>query len=204
MATLEHEQRPLGGPSAPAHDRQVFAAADGRRARIVGVTGVGAGALAVGWLVALGLALLGAGAVPGALPGAPHVRHAPTARTNRVAAAHVSRTRPTPHAAVPAAARQMTAPSRAQAPHARTPAARPTVVPAPSSIVAPAAAARAPAQGQAPPSRGWTRRGWTQPPGQTRRDRPSPRGGGRSAHVATAPAMSSPPGHGGSHGSKKG
>ncbi len=164
MATLEHEQVLCG---RAAH---VFAAATGRRARVLRMTGIAAGVLAVGWLAALGLALFGAGAFPGALPGIK--THGPAS-----APSHPVRSTPVRGAArVPGFPAAGASSGIRRAPPARTTAVSARRPVAPVAAAAPAA----PAQASAPSGQGWARRGWTAPPGQTRRGRAS-RLAGRAA-----------------------
>jgi hypothetical protein len=164
MTTLEQEQ-PFLGPATPEH---VFASANGRRARFMRVAGSGAGVLALGWLVALGLAILGAASIPGALPGASEpasrpARAVPRADTSRpVHGQRATRAlrapvaaQPLRHHAVAAVALPSTAAARRLSP--------------PERSVAPSAPAAPPAPVATASSRqGWARHGWKAPPGQTR------------------------------------
>jgi len=196
MTTLEQEQ-PFLGPAAPEH---VFASANGRRARLMRVAGAGASVLAVAWLVALGLAVLGAAGIPDALRNAKGQVRAPARATNRAGVSRVMRTHrgalaPPAPAAVPAR-RHGQAPTTA-------PASRPapnTAAPVERSVTSSAPAAPTAAMTTAAPRRGWARRGWTAPPGQTK-TKPSPRRHGSSTE---SPAANVSHGQSGSHSPPKG
>src|SRR5438046_7851757 len=84
MATVEYGNGTTRGPIERAGDAHVFAAASGRRAGVLRAAGIVAGVLALAWLAALALSLLGAGALPGLLPRAAH--HAPSHRLQSPAA----------------------------------------------------------------------------------------------------------------------
>jgi hypothetical protein len=196
MTTLEQEQ-PFLGPAAPEH---VFASANGRRARFMRVAGGGAGLLAVAWLVALGLAILGAAGIPDGLRGAKS--QAPTAAraTNRAEVSPVVRT----HRAALAPPAPAVAPPRrhGQAP-TTAPASRPptgTAAPVARSVASSAAVAPTAAVTTAAPRKGWARRGWTAPPGQTK-TKPRPRRDGSSTD---SPAANVSHGQSGSHSPPKG
>jgi hypothetical protein len=192
MATLEHEQSLLGGRPAAARDPHVFAAQTGRRPRALQFAGLCGAMLSLAWIAALAFALLGAGALPGALPAtkagpAPRpavraVERAPVRSTRGVAP---RRTRAASGREVPTAATSVStarATARASATVASTHA---PVVPA------------APPPPPAAPRQGWARRGWTAPPGRVKPD-PSPRGAdGRSA--AAGDPSGTAPGQSGSH-----
>src|SRR5437660_10619550 len=74
MATVEYGNGTTRGPIERAGDPHVFAAATGRRAGVLRAVGIVAGVLALAWLAALALSLLGARTLPGLLPGAAHRR----------------------------------------------------------------------------------------------------------------------------------
>jgi hypothetical protein len=190
MTTLEQEQ-PFLGRAALEH---VFASATGRRARFMRVAGGGAGVLAVAWLVALGLAILGAAGIPDALRGAKGQAPAPARATNRAEVSRVVRThREALAPPAPAAAplrRHGQAPTTA--PASRTAAG--TAAPVERSVASSAAAAT-PA-----PQKGWARRGWTAPPGQTK-TKPRPR---RDSSSTDSPAANVSHGQSGSHSPPKG
>jgi len=171
MATLEHRGRAI----APVSDPHVFAAATGRRAGVLRAAGIAAGVLALAWLAALALSLLGAGSLPGLLPGAAHrvlqQRHqSPSA--GRPAQAPVRQQqfdRPAARAAHPATA---TASNASDSSH------NASVAIAPVTSAPPALASR---------GQGWTRRGWSAPPGQTRRTQPPASRGKKQADATTTP-----------------
>ena len=189
MATLEHEQPIRRAPARP-REHHVFVSAGGRRQRALRAAGLVAGTLALVWLVALGLALAGSTRLPG-LPvpdGKPvaalkapagsikalgHFR--PFARATRALTA-------TPRQHEP---RRAAAPARATAP-ARAIQPSPRVAPASTTPTTRIAAT---------PTQGWVRRGWTAPPGQTKRNEPMPRGTGRPTDAGTAGTT-----HGNGHG----
>jgi hypothetical protein len=197
MTTLEQEQ-PFLGPAAPEH---VFASANGRRARFVRVAGGGAGVLAVAWLVALGLAILGAAGIPDTLRGAKSQAPAAARATNR---AEVFRRVVRTHRGALAPQAPAAAPPRrhGQAP-TTAPAARPapgTAAPVKRSVASSAAVAPTAAVTTAAPRKGWARRGWTAPPGQTK-TKPRPRRDGSSTD---SPAANVSHGQSGSHSPPKG
>jgi hypothetical protein len=191
MATLEHEQPLLGGRPAAARDPHVFAAQTGRRARALQLAGLCVAMLSLAWIAALAVALLGAGALPGALP-------ATKAPAPRPAVRAVGRV---PVRSIPGAA-----PRRARAASGReVPTAATAVSPARATARASATVASthapvvpaAPPPPPAAPRQGWARRGWTAPPGRVRPD-PSPRGAdGRSAAAGDPSGTAS--GQSGSH-----
>ncbi len=196
MTTLEQEQ-PFLGPAAPEH---VFASANGRRARFVRVAGGGAGVLAVAWLVALGLAILGAAGIPDTLRGAKSQAPAAARATNRAEVSRFVRT----HRGAPAPPARAAAPARrhGQAP-TTAPASRParnTAAPVKRSVASSAAVAPTAAVTTAAPRKGWARRGWTAPPGQTK-TKPRPRRDGSSTD---SPAANVSHGQSGSHSPPKG
>jgi hypothetical protein len=200
MATLEHEQL-LPGARAGVADEHVFVSHDGRRQRIVRAASLVAGGLALVWLAALGLALAGSTRLPG-LP-------LPAAKESVPAPAPAQVVAPVPSA--PRARAHAPAPTR-PAPVVRPIVERPATVhlaPRMASAPAPAApavhrsraAAVTPAPPPAPaataPQRGWERRGWTAPPGQTRRTDPASRGSGHSSDAGASGTTTT---HGNGHG----
>jgi hypothetical protein len=179
----------------PATDRHVFAAATARRARILWTVGIGAGLLALAWLVALALALLGAGTLPGVLPAdvAHRGHHAQSNRTP----AHQPQS-PTSRAPEQASARPQEPAARAT----RSASANSVRSTAPAaSTPAPAVAATPVVTPQTPVSRGqgWARRGWTEPPGHARKPPPV-----KDKHQADGSTRTTAPGQSGSHSPKKG
>lgn len=195
MATLEHEQPLLSGPQRATSDRHVFAAATGRRAGALRLAGICVATLSLVWLGALAIALLGAGPGPGILPAATALSVAP-----RAAAPHVRAPRAAParvlrrawgalRSVTPAAPERVlrTAVAVAQAPTpVRAVSARAPVTP-PAAPPAPAAAGQ-----------GWTRHGWTAPPGRVKHDQPpSRRAGGHSGDAADSTRI--PGGQSGAH-----
>jgi hypothetical protein len=196
MTTLEQEQ-PFLGPAAPEH---VFASANGRRARFMRVAGGGAGVLAVAWLVALGLAILGAAGIPGALRGAKGQASAAARATNR---AEVSRVVRTHRGALASPTSAAAAPRRHGQASTTAPASRPApgpAAPVERSVASSAAVAPTAAVTTAAPRKGWARRGWTAPPGQTK-TKPRPRRDGSSTD---SPAANVSHGQSGSHSPPKG
>jgi hypothetical protein len=177
MATLEHEQLGAGQAIAPTRESHVFAAATGRRAGVLRALGIAAGVLALAWLAALALSLLGAGSLPGLLPeavhrGLPQRHQSPSA--GRTAPARVRQrllARPAARAVHPATAAASKASSHSS-----------SVVTAP---VTPAPAASASRR------QGWVRRGWSAPPGQMRRSQPpAPQGKKQTDGTKTPPGQS--------------
>jgi hypothetical protein len=184
MATFEHEQLRTGQAFAPTRDAHVFAAATGRRAGLLRAVGIAAGVLSLAWLAALALSLLGAGSLPGLLPGAAdHVlpqRHQSPSAGRTVAALVRQRllARPGARAAHPAtAAVSKGSLSSHSASVVTAPVTTAPAAPTPTS------------QGQ-----GWVRRGWSAPPGRTRRSQPQA-AHGKQQTDGTKPT----PGQSGSH-----
>ena len=183
MATLEHDA--LHGQRARPHERHVFASHDGRRQRFLRVAGIVAGALALAWLAALALALVGDSSLP-VLPAPAAMRDAP-ARAASAPPRHSHAIRraastPRPLQAGPARVHPASAARAAR-----------TAAPAPPTPAAPVTPA-APAQTAVTPQRGWARRGRTAPPGQAKRNDPIPRGRSHSTHATAATT------HGNGHG----
>jgi len=212
MATLEQEHAIPGRRSLPPGEQHVFAADDGRRARLTRVAGLATAALALVWLAALGVAMLGAGRLPGvSFPPSKQVGHAPDAATGYRSPFMQSPARRS--AAWPAVrAPRRSEPQRpsAQAGRVQHPAPAPEVLSNPVGVVVPRAAdpgRAAPAPVQAPTlPQGWARRGWAAPPGQTKRDEPVSGGAGaprRSGTPATTNAIATTT-QGDPHSPKKG
>ena len=161
----------------------MFAADDGRRARVVRLAGLGTAALALVWLAALGVAMLGAERLPGvSLPSVEQIhRVSDAAIRQRPPFVQPSARRPAARMAAPRPGRsereRLSAQTRPVQRAAPTPAILESPEPAaPPPVVHPAPLAPAPAQTQSPPQQGWARRGWTAPPGQAKQDESVPRG----------------------------
>jgi hypothetical protein len=192
MATVEHEQPIPRGPSRPL-DHHVFVSAGGRRQSALRAAGFVAGALALVWLVALGLALAGSTRLPGLpVPGVkpaavPDVSAAPTTALKHSRA--LARAARAPSVAPPHRELRRAAPStRTRAPARAT---------QPAPTVAPVASTPPTIQtATATPTQGWTRRGWTAPPGQTKRNEPTPRATGRPTDSTTTTGTTHGNGHG--------
>jgi hypothetical protein len=192
MATVEHEQPIPRGPSRP-RDHHVFVSAGGRRQSALRAAGLVAGALALVWLVALGLALAGSTRIPG-LP-VPDAKPADardgsagsTANAARRARAHVNPVR--------TATPRRHEPRRAEAAVTTAGVPTPARSSTPMTRVAPAVAPTLAIQTAATPTQGWLRRGWTDPPGQTKRSEPTARGAGRRTDAGTTSTT-----HGNGHG----
>jgi hypothetical protein len=188
MAALEHEQPVVDGRPAAARDPHVFAAPTRRRARALQLGALCAAVLSLAWLAALGVALIGADALPGVLPAAkasPAPRPAPIGPLERGAARSVPRAAPSHRSA--ASRREIQAAAAPAVPAQATAQASVTV----ASPAAPVAPPSAPAAPPAAPRQGWARRGWTAPPGHVKPDRAPPRGGDGGSGP--------PPGQSGSH-----
>jgi len=181
MATVEYGNGTTRGPIERAGDPHVFAAASGRRAGVLRAVGIVAGVLALAWLAALALSLLGAATLPGLLPGASHPvlseRHKapPAGRPTQVPIRHTEPVRTIAWTSRNATATASNVSSSHSAPRVTA-----AVTPAPAAAP------------QAPTSRGqgWAQRGLSAPPGQTRKGT----GNGRKQ-----PDPTTPPGHSGSH-----
>jgi hypothetical protein len=176
MATVEYGNRTTREPISPARDPHVFAAATGRRAGVLRAVGIVAGVLALAWLAALALSLLGAGTLPGLLPGAAH-RGLP----HRLQSPAAARKAP-----VPVRQNELARPVDRTARPATATASNVSSSPGASVVTTPVTPA--PAAPQAPPSRGqgWVRRGWSAPPGQTRKGT----GSGKKADPTMPPGQS--------------
>jgi hypothetical protein len=195
MATLEQEHAIPGRLSLPLGEQRVFAADDGRRARLTGFAGLATAALALVWLAALGAAMLGAGRLPGVpLPRAKQVGRAPDAATRHVSPFVQSLAgRPAAPPAAPTPRRSQPQRLSAEADRVQHPAPPPEVLSNPAQV-----------QGPALPQRGWARQGWTAPPGQTKRDESVRRGnpGRKDAPASTNTTATTR--QGGPHSPKKG
>jgi hypothetical protein len=210
MATLEQEHAIPGRRSLPPGKQHVFAADDGRRARLTRAAGLATAALALVWLAALGVAMLGAGRLPGLLlPRAKQVGRAPDAATAHrspfvQSPAARSATRP----GVPTPRRSTPQRPSAQADRVEHPTRAPEVLSNPAPAVVPRAAdpaPAAPATVQAPALRqGWARQGWTAPPGQTKRDEPVSRGNPRRTEAPASTTKTATTTQGGPQSPKKG
>ena len=178
MAAFEHEVR----------EAYVFAAPTGRRARALQVAGLCVAMVSLAWIAALAVALLGAGAVPDALPAAKagSVRPPAPARAHQRAPA---RSMPGP------APRRAIRTSTAAVTPARATAQAPITVASPRASLAPPAAPPPP---PATPRQGWARRGWTAPPGRVKPDRAPTRGANGHGAAADDPSGTTP-GQSGSH-----
>jgi hypothetical protein len=198
MATLEHEQLIRGG-RARSPEAHVFVSLGGRRQRVLRGAGVVAGTLALVWLVALGLTMAGSTRLTDLPVGVKRVatRDALAAATSapkhsqvRVQAPRV--TIVTPLLGKPPRGGAASSPvgSTASAPAISfpTPAAPSAAPPASVTPTTPQVTA-------ATPTRGWARRGLTTPPGQTKRNEPTPRALDRSTDAKTTSTT-----HGNGHG----
>ena len=202
MATLEHEQLLPGARPRP-REHHVFVSRDGRRQRVLRAAGLVAGALALVWLVALGLAMAGSTRLPGfPVPGAKRVAFArdasPAATTapRRQSRAAVRTAASTPRRVEPQRSSVRANPGRTTAPATVTTTA---VRPAPAAPAAPAVtvtAAAPPAQTPATPRQGWARRGSAAPPGQTRRNQPAAPAGHATDSTGTTTSTTHGNGHG--------
>jgi hypothetical protein len=172
----------------PSNERPVFVASDGRRARWLRCAGAAAVILGCLWLAGLGVGMLGFGQLPGlslpsigrAADGPSLDRVTPTPRSSQVSPA-VAGTMPIgQRAAAARPARKASKALRASHTTATAKVTRPTRARTVSKPAAPIQAvqppvAAAPAAPASPPLRqGWARRGWSTPPGETRRSQPAP------------------------------
>jgi hypothetical protein len=193
MATLEHELI-RRGPERP-REHHVFVSAGGRRRRALRAAGLVAGGLALVWLVALGLALAGSTRLPG-LP----VPEAKPAAAGAASAASTAAPAPAPGGAHVVPARPMTSRRLEPRPAARSLSQTQPVRTTPSvtraAPVTPATSATSPAPTAATPTQGWSRHGWTAPPGQTKRGEPTPRGTGHPTDSTTTISTTHGNGHG--------
>jgi hypothetical protein len=194
MATLEHELT-RGGQARP-REHHVFVSAGGRRRRALRAAGVVAGALALVWLVALGLALAGSARLPG-LP-APDAK--PLAARDATAASTATAAPARPHAGAHLGSARPGTPRRLEQRRAApflSPARPVRSIPPVrrATPVSPATSTTTQAPAAATQTQGWSQRGWTNPPGQTKRSEPKPRGSGPSTDLAT-PGATRGNGHG--------
>jgi hypothetical protein len=195
MATFEQEQPLLGDPAA--RDSHVFAAATGRRARALRLTGFLVAMLSLAWIGALAVALLGAGALPDALPAA---KARPTPRPEVLRTPDNAQARRTltaaPHRAARASGREVGTATAAVVQAGSTSHA-PATPAAPRASATPAVPPPAPPP--AAPQQGWAKRGWTAPPGRVKPDRAPAHGTGGTSGVADDSSATAP-GQSGSHG----
>ena len=184
MATLEHEQICGGRERLP--EAHVFVSPGGRRQRVLRSAGVVAGALALVWLVALGLAMAGSTR----LPDLPLLEGKRVAARDTLAAA----TSAPKHSQIRVRAARATAvtPRHGKQRHGGA-ASSPVESTAPATAIsyptpaAPSASVTSttPQVTASPLTRGWARRGLTTPPGQTKRNEPTPRALDRSTDTST-------------------
>jgi hypothetical protein len=192
MATLEHELT-RGGQARP-REQHVFVSTGGRRQRALRAAGVVAGALALVWLVALGLALAGSTRLPG-LP-VPDAKPVAASYASAALTTALEHSRPLARATrPPTATPRLDELRRAAAPTGTARATAPARAVQPAPRGAPVAATTSTIQIAATPTQGWVRRGWTAPPGQTKRNEPTLRGTGRSTDSGTTSTT-----HGNGHG----
>jgi hypothetical protein len=207
MATLEQLHSILARGLPPPREQHVFAAEDGRRARVVRLAGLGTAAFALVWLAALGVAMLGAGRLPGVpLPSVEQVHRVSDAAMRqrspfvRPRAGRAAARTAAPRLGRSEAQRLIARTDRVQraAPTPTIPSSPAPADPPPASHLAPLAPAPAPAPAQTPsaPQQGWARRGSTAPPGQAKRDESVPRGHPGHAGTPATPntIATSPPG----------
>ena len=194
MATLEQRNLILARRLPPPREEHVFAADDGRRARLMRLAGLGTAALSLVWLAALGLAMLGAERLPGVSPSSvKQVRRVSDAATTEGSPfVQPPAGRPVVPTAAPRLERFDSQRLSTQAGRMQRAAPRPAIpsTPAPAGpppAAHPAPLAPAPAQAPSPPQRGWARRGWTAPPGQAKRDESVPRGHPYSTGTPASP-----------------
>jgi hypothetical protein len=194
MTTLEQRNSLLARGLPPPREEHVFAADGGRRARLTRLAGLGAAALSLVWLTALGAAMLGAERLPGVSPpSVKQVRRVFDAATPKESPfVEPPAARPVVRTAAPRLERfdsQRLSTQAGRMRRAGTQVASPsTPAPAgPPPAAHPAPLAPAPAQAPSPPQRGWARRGWAAPPGQAKRDESVPRGHPHSTGTPATP-----------------
>jgi hypothetical protein len=193
MATLEHEQPIRPAPARP-REHHVFVSAGRRRQGALRAAGLVAGALALVWLVALGLALAGTTRLPG-LP-VPDVKPVATPEASAASSPALGHSRPLALTArAPTATPRGQEPRRVAVPSRAARATAPATAVQPAPRVAPVVATTPTTLTAATPTQGWSRRGWTTPPGKTKRNEPTPRGTGRPTDAGTAGTT-----HGNGHG----
>jgi hypothetical protein len=208
MATLEQRHSILARRLPPPRKEQVFAADDGRRARIVLLAGLGTAAVALVWLAALGAAMLGAERLPGvSLPSVKQVDRVPDAETRqRSLFVQPPVGRPAARAAAPRRGRSE--PQRLSAQTGRVQRAA-AILSSPAPDALPPAAHPGPltparAEAPSPPQRGWARRGWTAPPGQAKRDESVTPGHPQRTGIPASPNTIATSTQGATQGPKKG
>jgi hypothetical protein len=201
MTTFEQEQPLLGDPAA--RDSHVFAAATELRARALRLAGFFVAIVSLAWIAALAVALLGAGALPDALPAA---KARPTPRPDVLRTPDSASSRGTPGAAPrrvgPASGREVGTATAVVVQAGRTSRASATVA-APRAPTTPAVPLPPPPP--PPPAaqrQGWAKRGWTAPPGRVKPDRAPAHETGGTSGVAddlsgTAPGQSGSHAHNG-------
>lgn len=203
MSTFETRFPASGAPVEAA----VFVADHDRRARLLRYGGAAAIAFACLWLTGLGIGMLGLGDLPGVALQVPGVNAERGDRDERSRDAVTPSSEITPASVTPVAASpssERMRPSRAVLRQAK---ASQRVTPVSQRRVseprtgsqpgqsAPPAAAPAPVPVPVPVNRGWTRQGWTEPPG---RIRPSPaepvrrRGEPKAAAPTTTTTLTTP------------
>jgi hypothetical protein len=211
MATLEHRHSILARRLPPPREEHVFAADDGRRARIVRLAGLGTAAVALVWLAALGAAMLGAERLPGvSLPSVKQVhRVSDTETRQRSPFVHPPVGRPAARAAAPRHGRSEPRRLTTQAGRVQRAAPMPAILLSPAPDAPPRAShpgplAPAPAEAPSPPHQGWARRGWTAPPGQAKRDESVTPGHPQRTGKPASPNTIATSTQGATHGSKNG
>jgi hypothetical protein len=193
MATLEQLHSNLARRLPPPREQHVFAADDGRRARVVRLAGLGTAALVLVWLAALGVAMLGAGRLPGvSLPSAKQVHRVSDAvMRQRSPFVRPRAGRPTARTAAPRVGRSEAQRLIAQADRVQRASPTSAIASSPAAALLPAAhlapLAPAPAQTPSAPQQGWAWRGWTAPPGQAKQDESVPRGHPRRTDSPATP-----------------
>jgi hypothetical protein len=209
MATIEreHEQERI------QHELPVFVASDGRRARRLRLAASAIAVLALLWLAALAVGMLGFGRLPGLSTPLGRIGGADKAQSER----SESRS-PTPARSEPRSADLIVAPERSGRPSASQQSARGRAAVKRANAkpaarrprTTPPAPAVQPQPAPPPPQQGWARHGRPAPPGYTRRTQPQPAPpppgqasapGQAKKAVTPPPAPPPPPGNGG--GSKK-
>jgi hypothetical protein len=207
MTTIETRFQAPNSRAEPT----VFVAEGDRRARLLRYGGAAVVALSCLWLAGLGIGMLGLGNLPGVTVPIPGVNAERGQQSHsRDAATPVSERPAAPAGSLATSARTElrrssgSAVSHAKAPRQRASVAvgtgsRPRTVSQPAPVVQPTAQATA---APAPVTRGWTRRGWSEPPSQARptpaepvqrRDKPTI-GTGATTTTPTTPAPIVPPG----------
>lgn len=154
-------------------ERAVFVAADGRRARWVRYGAVIAILLGCVWLAGLGIGMLSLGQLPGvSLPSL--ARGDDKGSTERAKTRGHALSRALPAAAAARPIRRAAAPSTGGVAEPRILLTRSRRA---SQLARPARAVQPPVEAVSAPApirQGWSRRGWSTPPGQSRRPQPQP------------------------------